>query len=351
MKKRFLFVLIPLFFLFVLATEASANSVDFGVKPVIPENQQDKNKSYFDLRMSPGEKRSVSLTLSNLSDKETVVAIQPNTAMTNRNGVIDYKSSDKAKDSTLPLNISDIITGEKEVTLKPKESRNITYEITMPEKPFDGMILGGFYMKKISKEPAPATDKNVQIKNEYSYVVAVAITQNDAKIDSELKLNDIKPGLENYRTVVTANIQNIKPKLEGKMSVKANVTKKGSSEILHTTEKESMSMAPNSNFDFPISWNNQELKAGVYTLNLNVTTSGGQWKFSKDFEIKAAESNKLNNSAVELDKDYTTIFIIIGSLLVVTILLLLVLIFIFRKKRTDKENQATEQKRPNKKVV
>ncbi|MGX7418662.1 DUF916 and DUF3324 domain-containing protein [Carnobacterium gallinarum] len=332
--KKILFVLVPIFFFFVLTTEIKAEEVNYSVRAIIPENQQDKSKSYFDLRMKPGEKQEITLALDNSSDKETVLEIKANSAITNQNGVIDYKGTKKKSDSTLPFNFSEIISGETKVTLQPKETRNVTYEITMPEKSFDGMALGGLYVKKLDNGPEDEeAQKNVQIKNVFSYVIPVAVKETNKKIEPELKLNEINPNLENYRTVVTANLQNSKPKLESNLSVKAEVTKKGSSTVLHKAEKNSMSMAPNSNFDFPISWDNQKLEAGKYTLKLDVSTSDGNWNFIKDFEIKLAESNKLNKAAVELEEDNSLAFIILGALGVMIIVLLIILILKKRKEQ------------------
>lgn len=47
-------------------------------------------------------------------------------------------------------------------------------------------------------------------------------------------------------------------------------------------------MGPNSSYQFPISWNNHELKSDMYNFVLEVTDGGNnQWKFSEYFEIKS----------------------------------------------------------------
>lgn len=97
-------------------------------------------------------------------------------------------------------------------------------------------------------------------------------------------------------------------------------------------------MAPNSNFNFGINWDNQEFKPGKYTLKLTAWGSGKKWTFTKDFEIKKDEADKLNDKAVELEKDYTMWYIIGGIALLVV---LLILVFLLgrksRKKNEDRE--------------
>ena len=197
------------------------------------------------------------------------------------------------------------------------------------------MILGGFYIaKKENKDKAEESEKNVQIVNNYSYVIGIQLSENTAEIKPNLKLNQIKPALLNYRTAVTANIQNTKATKIKDLSVDGKVMRKGSSDVLHETVKENLSMAPNSNFDFPINWDNQTLEAGTYTLKLNAKSGEDEWEFEKDFEISAKGSNKLNKEAVELEKKpvnwLVIILIVAGSFIV---LMSIIFYFIYRHKK------------------
>lgn len=334
MKKNgylFLLALVSGIVLFMGNNTVQARSMDYSVKTIIPDNQIDKKKTYFDLKMSPGQQQIISLELENSGDQNITIQIGINTATTNRNGVINYGESTESKDSSLVYNISELIKGEKEVVLSPKEKKLVNYTVTMPEKSFDGILLGGFYIHKKPTKEDQESEKNVQIKNDYSYIVGVKLTETDVKIEPELKLNDITPGLQNYRTVVNATIQNISPTIISEMVVEASIRKKGSDKILHKSEKSNQSMAPNSSYQFPISWNNQELKPGMYNLVLKAIDGGNnEWKFSKDFEIKA-DVKELNKEAIELEKSNDFEYYIIGIFLV-----LIIIIFVFFKKRVGK---------------
>ncbi|WP_413517482.1 DUF916 and DUF3324 domain-containing protein [Carnobacterium maltaromaticum] len=336
MKK--ILIMVAFFFLSSQLVPYIAQADDnmaYSVSAVIPENQIDKTLTYFDLKMEPNQKQEIVLNVSNASDKEEIIVITPNNAKTNQNGVIDYSQSKGEGDSSLTVPLTSAISEAQEVSLAPNESKQVTFTLQMPEKEFDGVILGGFYIaKKENKDKAEESEKNVQIVNNYSYVIGIQLSENTAEVKPNLKLNQIKPALLNYRTAVTANIQNTKATKIKDLSVDGKVMRKGSSDVLHETVKENLSMAPNSNFDFPINWDNQTLEAGTYTVKLNAKSGEDEWKFEKDFEISAKGSNKLNKEAVELEKKPVNwlmiILIVIGSFI---LLISLIFYFIYRHKK------------------
>ena len=116
-----------------------------------------------------------------------------------------------------------------------------------------------------------------------------------------------------------------------------------------------MQMAPNSNFNLSVPLKGERLKAGKYTMKIEAygqkeengdfafKAKGNQkeenyryhWSLEKDFEIKADEAKKLNDSDVTIKKDYTWVYLLIGLLL----LILLILFFVWRKKKNDKKAQ------------
>ena len=336
--KRVVPLLLILLLLITVKSEVLADGITYGVKANIPENQIDKKVTYFDLLVKPGDTQSISLTLTNSGPEEIILGIKTNTAATNKNGVIDYSKSEGDKDSSLEVNFSDIIEGPEEVTLAPNESKDVTFEISIPKEEFQGTVLGGFYIYKIGGETEQEQEQNVQIKNEYSYVIAVKLTESEEKILPELVLNDVKPGLENYRTAVTANIQNIKPTIIDKLHIKAVVTEKGKETVIHQMVKDDMNMAPNSSFDFPISWDNKPLMPGTYTLKLESTSSEGEWKFEKDFKIDGEVSKELNTEAVELEKDNYWIYIVIGALGLLLVSFIVVLLYKMNKLKSKLTN-------------
>ena len=74
---------------------AQEGDVEFSVKTIIPDNQVDTKKSYFDLRMKPEQKQEIETILYNSSDEEITINISVHSATTNQNGLIVYEQDAK----------------------------------------------------------------------------------------------------------------------------------------------------------------------------------------------------------------------------------------------------------------
>nr|WP_315528824.1 DUF916 and DUF3324 domain-containing protein [Carnobacterium maltaromaticum] len=325
----------------------------YSVKANIPENQINKTLTYFDLKMEPSQRQELTLTVSNSSDEKATILISPNVAMTNQNGVIDYSQLKGKIDSTMKNPLTSIISKAQEVTLEAKETKEVQFTVQMPEKEFDGVILGGFYIsKKEDKSKTKDKDKDVQIKNKYSYVIGLQLRENTNEVRPVMKLNEIKPALLNYRTAVTANLHNTEATIVKELDIDAKVMKKGSTKVLHETTKKGLSMAPNSNFDFPINWDNQSLDPGTYTLQLVAQSGEEKWAFEKEFKITSKDSTNLNKEAVELEKAEPNWMFIISVVVGVTLFLIVVVIFFIyrhqKKKAAEKRARLMRQKKRKK---
>lgn len=327
-------------------------SMAYSVKANIPENQINKTLTYFDLKMEPNQKQEITLTVSNSSDEKATILITPNVAITNQNGVIDYSQSKTKVDSSLKNPLISIISPKQEVALEAKEKKEVAFTLQMPEKSFDGTILGGFYItKKEEDTKGKETEKNVQIKNKYSYVIGLQIRENTNEVKPAMKMNQIKPALLNYRTALTANLQNTEATIMKDLSVDAKVMKKGSTTVLHETSKKNLSMAPNSNFDFPINWDNKTIEPGRYTLQLVAKASEDEWKFEEDFEISSKESKPLNEEAVELEKaepNWLLIILSVAFSVLIFLALIVFLIYRYQKKKAAEKRARIIKKRKRK---
>ncbi|MGH2236588.1 WxL protein host-binding domain-containing protein, partial [Enterococcus faecalis] len=77
-----------------------------------------------------------------------------------------------------------------------------------------------------------STNQKVQIKNDYSYVIGLQLTETEQKVTPELKLNTVEPGLDNYRTTLFANLQNTTATMLTDMTVTAEVYKENDIQVL-----------------------------------------------------------------------------------------------------------------------
>lgn len=330
--KRRMILLLSLFlileFSLPLSVYAQEGDVEFSVKAVIPDNQIDTKKSYFDLRMQPKQKQEMETIIYNSSDEEISINISVHNATTNQNGLIVYEQ-DSENDPSLKFPLNTIVTvSDQEITIPAKRSKTITATIGMPDDEFDGVILGGLHFEKANKDDESSQAVNIQ--NKYAYVIGIQLSENDHEVCPDLQLKSIKPDLINYRTAVVATIQNNKPVIIQDLKVQASVFKKGDKEVLHESYKENMSMAPNSNMDFVIDWENQELEKGEYVLKMQAQTAEKEWKWDEPFTIEQKEE-ALNKQAVELEKNMTNGYLV--ALSVLTIIIVILIYVIIQMKR------------------
>lgn len=325
-------ILIGIFF---IPAMVFADSMDFSVVAKIPENQTDKTKTYFDLRMKPGQEQTIEVEVGNNTDDKVTIDVSANTAVTNNNGVADYsQNSIDEFDESLKTPFSEIAQVEDpEITLEAKEKKVVKVRIKMPSDEYNGLILGGLNFTQKDEEEEESSG-GVQIKNKFAYVIGVSLRENDTFVESNLELKDVQPNQVNYRNVVEATIQNSEAAPVKDLIVHAKVYTEKGNDILHETKKEGMKMVPNSNFNFPISWDNKEFKPGTYRLEVDAEADGTAYHWSKFFTINSDQSKELNQQAVELEKDSNTLLYVLIGLIVVLIILVLFLFLYFHRKKS-----------------
>ncbi|WP_088013273.1 DUF916 and DUF3324 domain-containing protein [Gottfriedia acidiceleris] len=329
--KKIVFIL---FFININNFHANAAEMNFAVSAVIPTNQIDSSKTYFDLKMKPGQKQVLKVQIKNDTDKSVTIQTSANSAITNSSGIPDYSISNPKVDNTLEIPFANIAKVNKETIIPARSEESVEITIEMPKQQFDGVILGGLYFsEKEEEEQAKKDDESVQINNKYAYVIGVVLRETDKVIKPDLKLNDIKPTQINARNVVTANLQNIKPAMLKNLSVDAKVYKEKGVNVLYKTKKENLRMAPNSNFDYAIKWKNNAFEPGKYRLEMKATAGDQTWEWTRTFTIKENTAKKFNTSAVEMEKDYT-MRIISGIIL---LFLLLIFTFLLLRKTIKKD--------------
>jgi len=362
MKKKYLFltsfIVASLFLIF--SVPAQASEFNFAVNPVIPENQLDKELTYFDLKMDKGAQQILNVQLRNDTDKDITVEASINSATTNLNGVVEYGSNKIKPDESLKYNLKDYAKIDSEITLAKHTEKEVPIVVDMPKESFDGVMAGGitFKEKTDSKDNSADKDKGLSIKNEYSYVVALLLRQNTADVQPDLKLKTIEPDQVNARNVINIGLQNPKAAYLNQLNVDASIYKKGSNDTLYKSRKDGMQMAPNSHFSYPVALNGERLQAGKYVMKMTAygvkdgkgsfkaKESNGEennyvyrWHFEKEFEIKSDVADKLNEKDVSIEKNNNWIYWLIGILI---LLLLILLLWFYLRKKRKKDDEETE---------
>lgn len=340
LKKSFLSVLFGVSFLVIFCgiTEAKAaeGDVGFSVQANIPANQVDKKQTYFDLKMKPKQKQTVEIEVMNSSNEEIQVEASVNYASTNQTGVIDYTKNDltkKDKSLKYPLpSIAKIPDDQKHLTIPINGKKTVKVTIEMPSESIDGVILGAVQFKKKNTTENKQT-KGISLKNEYSYIVGMQLTETDKQVTPHMNLLSIKPALVNYHTTVVAKLQNDQPVIIKNLSIDAKVYQQNSDKMLYQTKKADMIVAPNSNFNFGIDWKNKPLKEGKYRLKMTATNGVETWEWDEAFTI-GKEGQDLNKDAVNLKQNNGWLYVAIAA---GAFLIVLIIILVIRKRRKNKE--------------
>lgn len=313
MKNRYFILMILSFYFFAFGIETSAAELRFSVETEIPENQIDKTKTYFDLMMKPDQEQILKVRAANSTDENLVIDVSVKSATTNSNGVIEYGESLTALDKSAPADLSEIIQlkdGGESVEL-PAKSEKVDE----------------------TKDKQKENTNGLAIENRYAYTVAVLLRENETVVQPELSLEKVEPTQRNARSVISATLLNHEAAYLQSMKVTANVKNKKTNNVILEKEQEDMQMAPNSIFNFPIPYEENEMEAGTYVLAMTVEGSGKKWQFTKEFTISKEEAKTFNEKDVTVKKtESKLIYLLIGLL----ILLLIICLFIILRLKKQK---------------
>lgn len=332
--QKSLWLLIVLFFFLphptVQAEEAGLNTY---VTPLFPESQVDESKGYYELLLSPGQKETLRLEVGNSSSEPINVQLTPHTAYTNTLGNVEYGKDVEEADPSLIHSLDELMTPSEVITLAGNETKVIEIPLQMPKDAFEGYLAGGLRITEVKEEEdsdAPEGE-GVAIKNEFAHVVGVVVSNTRDSVQPELELLDVFADQLNYRNVISATLQNFTPTFVNQLAVEATVKRVGENEVLYKAEKEMMQMAPNSNFNFPISLEGDRFRSGNYVLELTATSGENEWSWTREFTIEADEARKLNREDVMIDSGVN--WWMIGAIILLILMLGLVLYLMWQKKR------------------
>ncbi|AKS68170.1 hypothetical protein RN70_00710 [Staphylococcus schleiferi] len=335
MKKVItLFITCLLMFAFVTRhVYAKNDNVPFSVRAILPDNQVDKNVSYFNIEMAKGDTQDLPVELYNSSSNPVHLVIDRHFAATNSNGIITYDGSIKKHDASMKYPFEKISSiAQKEVTLSPGQTTTIHIKVQAPQKAFDGTILGGIYIKQ--KQDQQGANQGVQIQNQYAYAIAVQIQEkdNNTKVKPDLKLNDVKATTIDKRTGAQTDFINPTATIIKNLKFKGTIYKQGSDKALYERQVNDFDVAPNNRFHFPIMFDNQEIKPGKYTFKGNAQNKDHRWTFEKDFTVTDKDAKKANDDAIELDKGISIWWFIIPIALLIAII---VFILYLRRRKSQ----------------
>ncbi|MHA6059343.1 DUF916 and DUF3324 domain-containing protein [Enterococcus mundtii] len=332
-----LWLLAVLFFFLSVSAQAEETALNTHVTPLFPESQVDESKGYYELLLAPGQKETLQLKVGNSSSEPINVQVTPHTAYTNTLGNVEYGKDAEEADPTLIHSLDELMTPSEVITLAGNETKVIEIPLQMPKAAFEGYLAGGLRIAEVKEEEdsdAPEGE-GVAIKNEFSHVVGVVVSNNRDSVQPELELLEVFADQLNYRNVISATLQNFTPTFVNQLAVEATVKRAGESDALYEASKEMMQMAPNSNFNFPISLEGDRFRSGNYVLELTAKSGDNEWSWTREFTIDADDARKLNREDVMIDNSPN--WWMIGALILLTLLVVILLYLALKKRRQEKD--------------
>ena len=313
--------------------------------PMYPKNQLGGETGSFSLLVKPGQIQDVTFRLVNQQNKKRTIRFGINTSYTTESGGLAYDLASKylPKDSTRKVSIADLVQSPQVQTVQVDagETGFVTFKLKMPSEKFDGVLLGGIFAMPVGEKNTTVTQKGTTLRNEFGMVLPITLKedQND-KTPINLRLNTIRPGIINKTVGVQVNVQNINPQFTNQnLNIHARISKKGSSKILHSNSVAKTSFAPNSNYNFGISWGGKPLEPGKYHLSWKSDIGGVQnWNFERDFTITNAQAQNLNNQA-GFKPNYLWLWILLG---VLVLILIVIITYYIGRKRNQQSPKATK---------
>lgn len=327
----------------------------FTVKLVPPTNQPQGNKiNYFDLRVKPGMHQTLELYIASTANKTQKITFMPSNGVTSGGNIIST-APDTPPDPSNKLPFTTFAFKKSVITLAPKEVQKITIKYTMPQQGFDGVMIGGIFIRtSLTTETDAGKSSNnkasLRFVNDYSMGIQILMNETDKLVLADLKVKNIIP--QSYQTVpaVGVKLQNPQMQYMDNLSLDAKVTRLANKKDQHRQKVKDYKFAPTSNFVYVIPWrSNEKMEPGKYRLELKAQSQQQHlalneaqkkkqtWKITKNFTITPTEANDINRKNPNYKPDYTWLFIIIGVLGILLILFLFWWVFVLGRRRRNQK--------------
>lgn len=287
------FLIISMLVLMLAVPAEATNS--FSVEAVLPENQVNKEVSYFHLALAPDEQQVVEVKIFNDTDKEQTYQVAVNPAATNRQGAIVYDQlSEEAEDV-----IKEIANPkEEQVTVPANAAGKAEIEISMPSEAFPGIKLGGIWISEVSEQEEGEKGK-VAIQNKVGYGIALLLANsNEAPVygESGLELLEVNTKSELGRSYIEASFQNPYPEIQQELTVEGKILLEN--KVTTEVTLKNVKLAPNSVLPLQLELE-KPLEAGTYSFEAIMIGKDNQWDFQQEFEVTKKVTNTMKENVVK----------------------------------------------------
>ena len=121
--------------------------------------------------------------------------------------------------------------------------------------------MGGWYFKRVDDKVTGVTEKSINVKNEYSYVIGLKLSSGKLPIPN-LCLGPVKAGLNNYHRSIIVALRNPVARIIPNLKIRTVIFNKRHQKVIIKNTKTGVMMAPNTVFKAPMPLGSQQLQPG-----------------------------------------------------------------------------------------
>lgn len=331
----FAVVLLVSLFNFNGVKNVHADELGFSVDPA--EDPHYSN-GYFKLDVEPNQTVEVPIRIKNTSDSDMDFEINKLNALTSGYGNINYTDEIKTEHGNFvnpDMAMSQYLKGDGVVSLKSGEEKIMKFLLKTPENVNEGTMLGGLsFKKKIVNDDS----KKSLINSEFKRVIAIQANYNKG-VESPIKLSNSNVEITKESPNVLLGIKNESNSIKEGIYFDYKIMQ-GDKELFNGKSNK-FKMAPSTEINYPIAWQDEKFSSGDYKLN--VSYYEGEKKIDKVFDLKIPKEDVKKYKEESSSKpvaDYDDLpkwaYIVI---VLVTLNLFLLLFLLFKRKKEKKEEK------------
>ncbi|WP_461215810.1 DUF916 domain-containing protein [Lacticaseibacillus sp. GG6-2] len=329
MKKFVLLFLTTLMALLWLPVhQVHAATPGFAVATQPATNQIDPKASAYQLLVSPNQKQTLSLTISNYTNGTHRYRVAVNRATTNANGQIDYTRYGVKPPANSQANIEQLFDKPKTVSIAPRSEKSVTIHYTAPAKPITGILLGGLQVTCLDSNVGTQPSG---VSSQVAYITAVQLQsmKSVAHMTPDLKMANATVKAASTGVMLYANITNPLPVIQTKMAFTAKVYPVGKKHAVLTRKLTDTRLAPNSTMPLLLNTTPKDLKSGDYkvVVDAKLPNNQGRWHFSDTVHVTEAVVKNTDQQSANQRQHRLPLWVI-GLLVAVAALLALVAIWL-----------------------
>lgn len=177
-----------LFFLLLVTTlclptmaqaEDNQGPAGYTVESILPENQFDKTRTFYYLKMEPSQKQTIQARIISTQKEPVTVHVAVHDAVSSSVGAIDYAQEKPKLDISLKNPITSFVKVKdnvKEVIVQNYEEKIVEFEIDMPKETYPGVKLGSI---RFLRKAEDKDKKKTGLVPEYARVIALMLTEDE----------------------------------------------------------------------------------------------------------------------------------------------------------------------------